>query len=104
MAKAKPKKDILDDLFGADEEKPRRRRVAAPATPGAGPSGPAMSGGPSGPAMSGGPSGPAMSGGPSGPAMSGGPAIKGKGKGAAPTAPTARRKRLNKDEMKSLYG
>ena len=93
MAKAKPKKDILDDLFGADEEKPRRRRVAAPATPGAGPSGPAMSGGPSGPAMSGGPSGPAMS---------GGPAIK--GKGAAPAAPTSRRKRLNKDEMKSLYG
>jgi len=103
MAKAKPNKDILDDLFGADEEKPRRRRrVAAPATPGAGPSGPAMSGGPSGPAMSGGPSGPAMSGGPSGPAMSGGPAIK--GKGAAPAAPTSRRKRLNKDEMKSLYG
>ncbi|HQL87351.1 MAG: hypothetical protein GX574_00200 [Lentisphaerae bacterium] len=94
MAKAKPNKDILDDLFGADEEKPRRRRrVAAPATPGAGPSGPAMSGGPSGPAMSGGPSGPAMS---------GGPAIK--GKGAAPAAPTSRRKRLNKDEMKSLYG
>ncbi len=85
MAKAKPNKDILDDLFGADEEKPRRRRrVAAPATPGAGPSGPAMSGGPSGPAMS------------------GGPAIK--GKGAAPAAPTSRRKRLNKDEMKSLYG
>ena len=94
MAKAKPNKDILDDLFGADEEKPRRRRrVAAPATPGAGPSGPAMSGSPSGPAMSGGPSGPAMS---------GGPAIK--GKGAAPAAPTSRRKRLNKDEMKSLYG
>lgn len=85
MAKAKPKPDILDDLFGADEEKPRRRRrVAAPATPGAGPSGPAMSGGPSGPAMS------------------GGPAIK--GKGAAPAAPTKRRKRLNKDEMKALYG
>lgn len=93
MAKAKPKQDILDDLFGADEEKPRRRRVAAPATPTAGPSGPAMSGGPSGPAMSGGPSGPAMSGGP-----------VAKGKAAAPAAPTTRRKRLNKDEMKALYG
>ena len=84
MAKAKPKQDILDDLFGADEEKPRRRRVAAPATPTAGPSGPAMSGGPSGPAMSGGP--------------------VAKGKAAAPAAPTTRRKRLNKDEMKALYG
>ena len=70
MAKAKPKQDILDDLFGAGEEKPRRRRVAAPAVPTAGPSGPAMSGGPA----------------------------------AKPAAPTTRRKRLNKDEMKALYG
>ena len=101
MAKAKPKTNDLDDLlFGGEETKPRRRRVAAPAgrPTGGGPSGPAMSGGPSGPAMSGGPSGPAMSGGPSGPAMSGGPG----GKKAA--APATRRRRLSKEDMQSLYG
>ena len=77
------KKQNDDFLFATDEKASRRKRVAAPTTPVAGPSGPAMSGGPSGPAMS------------------GGPAAKGK---TAPAAPTTRRKRLNKDEMKSLYG
>lgn len=92
MAKAKPKTNDLDDLlFGGEETKPRRRRVAAPA-------GRPTGGGPSGPAMSGGPSGPAMSGGPSGPAMSGGPG----GKKAA--APATRRRRLSKEDMQSLYG
>ena len=68
------KKQNDDFLFASDEKASRRKRVAAPTTPVAGPSGPAMSGG---------------------------PAAKGK---TAPAAPTTRRKRLNKDEMKSLYG
>lgn len=97
MAKRNASNDFMDDLFAAEEKKPRRRRIAAtPQAPG-GPSGPAMSGGPSGPAMSGGPSGPAMSGGPSGPAMSG-------GLNAMKSAPAKRRKRISKDDMKQLYG
>ena len=98
MAKRKATNDFMDDLFAAEENKPKRRRVAATApTAAGGPSGPAMSGGPSGPAMSGGPSGPAMSGGPSGPAMSG-------GLNAMKSAPSKRRKRISKDDMKQLYG
>lgn len=93
------KNEFMESLFGAAEEKPRRRRVAAPANaPAGGASGPTMAGGPSGPAMAGGPSGPAMAGGPSGPAMSGGLSSLGK------SAPTKRRKRLSKDQMDQLYG
>ena len=90
MAKrAEKKNDFLDDMFASDNEKPRRRRVAAPAVPGApGPSGPAMAGGPSGPAMAGGPSGPAMSG----------------GMGNLGAAPAKRRKRLPKGTLDQLYG
>ncbi len=101
MARKKTQEpDDINMLFGAPDAKPsRRRRVAAPAGPVAGgPSGPAMSGGPSGPAMSGGPSGPAMSGGPSGPAMSGNV----KGKAGAP--PKRRRRALDDDTLKQLYG
>ena len=97
MARRAAKNDFMDDLFASEETKPKRRRVAAGAQAPAGPSGPAMAGGPSGPAMSGGPSGPAMSGGPSGPAMSG-------GLNAMKSAPTKRRKRISKDDMKQLYG
>ncbi|MBO4345658.1 MAG: hypothetical protein J5833_07875 [Victivallales bacterium] len=89
MARRTAKNDFMDDLFAAEETKPKRRRVAATA--------PTAAGGPSGPAMSGGPSGPAMSGGPSGPAMSG-------GLNAMKSAPAKRRKRLSKDDMKQLYG
>ncbi len=89
MAKRKATNDFMDDLFAAEENKPKRRRVAATA--------PTAAGGPSGPAMSGGPSGPAMSGGPSGPAMSG-------GLNAMKSAPSKRRKRISKDDMKQLYG
>ena len=89
MAKRKASNDFMDDLFAAEENKPKRRRIAASA--------PTAAGGPSGPAMSGGPSGPAMSGGPSGPAMSG-------GLNAMKSAPSTRRKRISKDEMKQLYG
>jgi hypothetical protein len=97
QAMATPRKKKTDDfLFDSDVKTSRRRRVAAPSKPAAGPSGPAMSGGPSGPAMSGGPSGPAMSGGPSGPAMSGTPA-----KGAAPKR---RRRAVDEDTLKQLYG
>ncbi len=88
MAKRNASNDFMDDLFAAEEKKPKRRRIAAT---------PQATGGPSGPAMSGGPSGPAMSGGPSGPAMSG-------GLNAMKSAPAKRRKRLNKDDMKQLYG
>ncbi|MBQ9368722.1 MAG: hypothetical protein IJT83_13160 [Victivallales bacterium] len=91
--------DFMDSLFAADENKPRRRRVAAPANaPAGGASGPTMAGGPSGPAMAGGPSGPAMAGGPSGPAMSGGLNATGK------SAPAKRRKRLSKGDLDALYG
>ncbi|MDD4539990.1 MAG: hypothetical protein PHT80_13325 [Lentisphaeria bacterium] len=90
------KKQNDDFLFASDEKASRRKRVAAPTTPVAGPSGPAMSGGPSGPAMSGGPSGPAMSGGPSGPAMSGTP-----GKVAPPKR---RRRAVDENTLKQLYG
>ena len=82
--------DFMDSLFAADENKPRRRRVAAPAN--------APAGGASGPTMAGGPSGPAMSGGPSGPAMSGGLNATGK------SAPAKRRKRLSKGDLDALYG
>ena len=93
MAK-RAKNDFMDSLFAADENKPRRRRVAAPANaPAGGASGPTMAGGPSGPAMAGGPSGPAMSGGPSGPAMAGG------------EAPKRRRKTLkDNDTLRQLLG
>jgi len=90
------KKQNDDFLFASDEKASRRKRVAAPTTPIAGPSGPAMSGGPSGPAMSGGPSGPAMSGGPSGPAMSGTP-------GKVDT-PKRRRRAVDENTLKQLYG
>ncbi|MDQ0291599.1 hypothetical protein [Oligosphaera ethanolica] len=90
------KKQNDDFLFASDEKASRRKRVAAPTTPVAGPSGPAMSGGPSGPAMSGGPSGPAMSGGPSGPAMSGTP--------GKVDAPKRRRRAVDENTLKQLYG
>jgi len=90
------KKQNDDFLFATDEKASRRKRVAAPTTPVAGPSGPAMSGGPSGPAMSGGPSGPAMSGGPSGPAMSGTP--------GKVDAPKRRRRAVDENTLKQLYG
>ena len=90
------KKQNDDFLFASDEKASRRKRVAAPTTPVAGPSGPAMSGGPSGPAMSGGPSGPAMSGGPSGPAMSGSP--------GKVDAPKRRRRAVDENTLKQLYG
>lgn len=98
MAAKRAQKDSgMDFLFDDSNDKPRRRRVAATAAPGAvGPSGPAMAGGPSGPAMAGGPSGPAMSGGPSGPAMSGGLGATG--------APAKRRKRLDKGKLDQLFG
>ena len=86
------KKQNDDFLFATDEKASRRKRVAAPTTPVAGPSGPAMSGGPSGPAMSGGPSGPAMSGGAK--------------RGSSAAAPAAKRRRRSSDdaEMRALYG
>ncbi|MGI5924495.1 MAG: hypothetical protein ACOX9E_11175 [Lentisphaeria bacterium] len=87
MATSRSKKQNDDFLFGTDEKASRRRRVAAPTAPVAGPSGPAMSGGPSGPAMSGGPSGPAMSGTP--------------GKVAPPKR---RRRAVDEDTLKQLYG
>ena len=90
------KKQNDDFLFATDEKASRRKRVAAPTTPVAGPSGPAMSGGPSGPAMSGGPSGPAMSGGPSGPAMSGTP--------GKVDATKRRRRAVDENTLKQLYG
>jgi len=90
------KKQNDDFLFASDEKASRRKRVPAPTTPVAGPSGPAMSGGPSGPAMSGGPSGPAMSGGPSGPAMSGTP--------GKVDAPKRRRRAVDENTLKQLYG
>ena len=80
MAKRKATNDFMDDLFAAEETKPKRRRIAASA--------PTAAGGPSGPAMSGGPSGPAMSG----------------GLNAMKSAPSKRRKRISKDDMKQLYG
>ena len=108
------KKQNDDFLFATDEKASRRKRVAAPTTPVAGPSGPAMSGGPSGPAMSGGPSGPAMSGGPSGPAMSGGPsgpAMSGGPSGPAMSGtpgkvdtPKRRRRAVDENTLKQLYG
>ena len=73
--------DFMDSLFAADENKPRRRRVAAPAN-----------------APAGGASGPTMAGGPSGPAMSGGLNAIGK------SAPAKRRKRLSKGDLDALYG
>ena len=80
MARRTANNDFMDDLFAADEKKPKRRRIAATA--------PTTAGGPSGPAMSGGPSGPAMSG----------------GLNAMKSAPSKRRKRISKDDMKQLYG
>jgi len=81
------KKQNDDFLFATDEKASRRKRVAAPTTPVAGPSGPAMSGGPSGPAMSGGPSGPAMSGTP-----------------GKVDAPKRRRRAVDENTLKQLYG
>jgi hypothetical protein len=92
MPSDRRKNDSLSGFFDAGSDPRRRRRVVG--VPGAGPSGPAMSGGPSGPAMRG-PGGPALRG-PSGPAMSGGP-------GAA--EPTRRRRRGGDDDLlKQLYG
>ena len=71
MARRTANNDFMDDLFAADEKKPKRRRVAATA--------PTTAGGPSGPAMSG-------------------------GLNAMKSAPTKRRKRISKDDMKQLYG
>lgn len=78
MATSRSKKQNDDFLFGTDEKASRRRRVAAPTAPVTGPSGPAMSGGPSGPAMSGTP-----------------------GKVAPPKR---RRRAVDEDTLKQLYG
>jgi hypothetical protein len=89
MPSDRRKNDSLSGFFDAGDDPRRRRRVVG--VPGAGPSGPAMSGGPSGPAMRG----------PSGPAMSGA------APGAAPSAaePARRRRRgADDDLMKQLYG
>jgi len=73
------KKQNDDFLFASDEKTSRRKRVAAPTTP-----------------MTGGPSGPAMSGGPSGPAMSGTP--------GKVDAPKRRRRAVDENTLKQLYG
>jgi len=72
------KKQNDDFLFASDEKASRRKRVAAPTTPVAGPSGPAMSGGPSGPAMSGTP--------------------------GKVDAPKRRRRAVDENTLKQLYG
>jgi hypothetical protein len=89
MPSDRRKNDSLSGFFDAGDDPRRRRRVVG--VPGAGPSGPAMSGGPSGPAMRG----------PSGPAMSG--AAPGAAPGAAEPA-RRRRRGADDDLMKQLYG